>query len=177
MSTLLSVLGLVVLASAAVAGLSAAPWLPTKPSQRRHLVENLEVSPQARIIDLGCGDGSVLFALAKKYPQATCVGYDISLLPLAIAWFRKLIGWRQYANVLIYFGNLFTAKISSFDIIIVFLLAKSYPKLQKKLTAELAPEARVIIEAWPLASLQPTQTIQSPGLLPVYIYTAKTFRD
>jgi len=177
MEFLLSVLVLLVLTSAAVAGLSAAPWLPTKPSQRRHLLDNLFVLPTARIIDLGCGDGSVLFALAQKYPKVTCVGYDISLLPLFIAWARKVIGGRKYKNVHIHFGNLFTAKVASFDIVIVFLLSKCYPKLQKKLTAELAPNARVVMEAWPLEGIAPIEKIQSPGLLPVYIYTAKSFRE
>jgi cyclopropane fatty-acyl-phospholipid synthase-like methyltransferase len=176
MEAVLAIMVLLILCSAAVAGLSAAPWLPTLPSQRRHFVDNLPLKPNQTVVDLGCGDGSLLFALARRHPEAQYIGYDISLLPLAIAWIRKAWSPRAYRNVHIRFGNLFTQDVSQADVIIIFLLGKSYPKLVRRLNNRVKPEARVVVEAWPLPNLEPVETLKAEGLLPVYIYTGATFR-
>jgi trans-aconitate methyltransferase len=176
MEIVLAIIVLAILISAAAAGLSAAPWLPTLPSQRRHLVDHLSVEPGQTLIDLGCGDGSLLFALARRHPDIVCIGYDISLLPLTIAWVRKLVSFKAYRNVHIRFGNLFTQDVSQADIVFIFLLCKSYPKLVSKLETQLQPSARVMVEAWPLPGLEPIETLKAEGLLPVYIYTGTAFR-
>jgi precorrin-6B methylase 2 len=164
------------LISAAIAGYSAAPWLPTLPSQRKHLFDNLKLEPGQKIVDLGCGDASVLFEIARRYPNQICVGYEISFLPLALAWMRKLLYFRAYKNVSIRFGNLFKQDLQSYDVIFVFLLSRCYPKLLTSLKGKVAPHAKIIVEAWPLPGLTPSETIKAEGLLPIYIYTGQDFR-
>lgn len=177
MYIVLAIIVIAVLGSAAIAGLSAAPWLPTLPSQRRHLLDNLKLKDGQTVVDLGCGDGSLLFALARRHPNVICTGYDISLLPLAIAWTRKFISWRAYRNVHIHFGNLFKQDVSRADVIFIFLLDRSYPKLIAFLRGKVKPEAKVIVEAWPLPKLEPVETLKAEGLLPVYVYTGDAFRS
>lgn len=176
MTTVLWVIILAIVISAAVAGVSAAPWLPTKPSQRRHLLANLKLDPGQTVVDLGCGDGSMLFAIAKLHPEVVCIGYDISLLPLALAWLRKLLFFRAYKNVHVRFGDLFKQKIDQADVIFIFLLSKSYPKLIERLKIQIKPQARLIVEAWPLSNIEPQETIKADGLLPVYIYPGEALR-
>lgn len=176
MWTLILLASIIVLGSAAYAGISAAPWLPTLPSQRRHLIENLKLEPGQTVVDLGCGDGSVLFAVGKKHPQVTCIGYDISFIPLALAWIRKVLYSKHTRNVSIRFGNLFTKDISHADIVFVFLLDRSYPRLIQSFATRLKPEAKVVVEAWPFPGFEPIETITGPQLLPVYIYSASSFR-
>lgn len=159
--------------SAAIAGMSAAPWLPTKAKDRNHLLESLKLEPGQKVIDLGCGDGSMLFAVARKFPEVECVGYDISLLPLLFAWGRKLLKPKAYKNVHIYFGNLFKQSVANFDLVFVFLLPKSYPRLVEMLKYYLKDDARVIVEAWPLPHITPVETLKSEGCLPIFIYTGK----
>ncbi len=161
-----------ILISAAYAGMSAAPWLPTKPSQRRHLINNLALSDNDICVDLGCGDGSVLFAAARKFPNTKFIGYDISLLPLMVGWIRKVFGGKKYKNVSLRFGNLFTQNISNATVLFVFLLDKSYPKLIEKFTKELDPKTIIYVEAWPFKEIKPDETLKEEGLLPVYKYKA-----
>lgn len=178
------VLIFVVIASAAIAGVSAAPWVPTKPSQRRKFIDSLPMTGTERIVDLGCGDGSMLFGIARKYPGIHAVGVDISVLPLAIGFTRKIITRLQertatpfpYANVRLRFANLWTTDVRDADLVFVFLMEKAYPKLIKKLAAELGDNARVAVEVWPLPGIEATETLQEEGLLPVYIYTGKQLR-
>lgn len=175
MSTVLWIIFLIVLCSAAIAGWSAAPWLPTLPSQRRHLLANLKLIDGQRVVDLGCGDGSMLFAVARLNPEVICVGYEISLLPLFIAWTRKLMFYKTYRNVHIRFGNLFKQDVRSADIVFIFLLSRCYPKLLTELKGKISPAAKVIVEAWPLPGIEPVETLKAEGLLPVYIYTGEVF--
>lgn len=174
MGQLFFLIFMVLLISAAVAGISAAPWLPTKPSQRRKLLEQLPLTGNERIYDLGCGDGSLLFAIARKYPSVHAVGADISILPLLIGFGRKAL--HPYPNVRLRFANLFTTDVHDADVVFVFLLSKAYPRLKEKFAKELRDDARVVVEAWPLPNIEPTSTIRAEGLLPVYIYEGKQFR-
>lgn len=176
MNIILTLIIAAVLLSAATAGLSAAPWVPTKPKQRRHLIQALDLKDGETCYDLGCGDGTVLFALARKNPNICAIGYDISLLPLAIGKLRKLLGGKKYRNVSIRFGNLFTRDISDANHVFVFLLNKSYPRLRKKFAAELADDANVIVEAWPIKDVEHASEIREDGLLPVFIYRGSSFR-
>jgi len=42
------------------------------------LLEHIEIKPHHRILDIGCGDGSITHALATKVPLGSVVGVDIS---------------------------------------------------------------------------------------------------
>lgn len=161
---------MLVVGSAAIAGISAAPWVPTRSRDRGYLLDNLKLHGNETIIDLGCGDGSLLFDAARRSPGIRGIGYDISLLPLCIAWARKLLFWRTYRPIAIRFGNLFTADITHADVIYIFLLGKAYDRLKEKLAKEMRPEAIVALEAWPLPNCTPFRTLRGENMLPVYIY-------
>lgn len=167
---------LVFVISAAMAGVSAAPWVPTKPSQRKRLLEKLPLSDSKTIIDLGCGDGSMLFAVSRLHPNAPCIGYDISLLPLCIGWIRKVLSHRRYHNVHLRFGNLFHADLANADVIFIFLMAKAYPRLVAMLENVCKDSCRVVIEAWPLENITPTEVLNEENMLKVYIYEGKSFK-
>lgn len=176
MHPLLLLLIILIFGTAAIAGLSAAPWVPTKPKQKKQLIEVVNLPRNAVCYDLGCGDGTVLFALARKHPDAKAIGYDISILPLLIGWTRKLLGGKKYKNVSIRFGNLFKKDVSDADLVFVFLLDKSYARLKEKFRRELKDDANIVVEAWPIKNIQPIREIRQEGLLPIYIYEGSSFR-
>ena len=123
-----------------------------------------------RVVDLGCGDGAFLFAAAQHFPNVDFTGYDISFLPLAIAYLRKLLGWKRYRNVHIRFGNLFAQDISTYDVVFAFLLSKCYPRLKQKLAREMKPNALAVFEAWALDGVTSARTVNHPGVLPIFFY-------
>ncbi|MCR4312200.1 MAG: hypothetical protein NUV56_02870 [Candidatus Uhrbacteria bacterium] len=174
--TVLWIIGGLILFSAAWGCLSAAPWVPTRANQRDQLFKHVSLKPSEVIIDLGCGTGTLLFAAVRAYPGVIARGYEVSLLPLVMGWAHKLSAFTRYRHVSLRFGNLFHAPITDADVITIFLLSSCYPKLIEKLKRELKPTARVIVEAWPLPGLEPSQTIREDKLLPIYIYDAKTIR-
>ena len=59
---------------------------------RRLDANNLEIKNNSVFYDLGCGDGRVLVAFAKKHPAVKMVGVDISFLPYFIAkWHIQVV--------------------------------------------------------------------------------------
>lgn len=173
---IITAIGLVILFSAAAAGMSAAPWLPTRKRERHQLSKNLKLKDSDLVVDLGCGDGTMLFEIARHHKNVTCIGYDISFLPLAIGLLRKLFGGAKYKNVKLRFGNLFNQNIGDATHVFIYLLAKSYPRLKEKFAAELKDDAMVIVEAWPMPEIEPTHVIKEEGALTIYIYSGKAFR-
>lgn len=54
------------------------PYLNTYPRQRYLFRKNLPVHKGSTILDLGCGDGTMLRLFEKEYGCKKAVGYDIN---------------------------------------------------------------------------------------------------
>ena len=60
------------------------PYVPTPRKVVRAMLRHANITPQDHVVDLGCGDGRLLRAVAKRYPvEAT--GVDDSHVLLRIA--------------------------------------------------------------------------------------------
>lgn len=173
---MLLVFAWLVVLSAGIAGFSAAPWVPTKPKETKNLLDNLPMKGSETVYDLGCGSGSMLFALAKRYPHIKAIGYDISLLPLLMGWVRKLLFWHTYRNVHLRFGNLYNVNVTQADVIFIFLMERAYAKLLPVLRKTIRDDARIALEGWPFPQLEPQAAITTPECLPVYIYQGKQLK-
>lgn len=169
---ILFAIGWIIVATAGIAGLSAAPWVPTRKKEMNLLLKNLDVKPGEKIYELGCGTGSIVMALAKAHPTAQFFGYEISILPYLIAKIRSL--WRK--NVHICYKNLFSQSLSDADIVICFLLTKAYDRLAIKFAKELKQDAIVVIEGWPFENIAVKTTLKADKTLPFFIYRGEDFK-
>lgn len=176
MSPLLFFILFVIVGSAAVAGVSAAPWLPTRKKEVDQLISALQKNPPQKIIDLGCGDGRIVFAVARMFPDAICHGVEISVLPYLFCLIRKYARPRLYKNTYFIYKSLYSVPLDSYDAVITFLLSSSYPKLLPKWRKELQSEARLYIEAWPLPETEHIDRIKQGDILPLYVYEAASLR-
>lgn len=162
----------IVIATAAWAGWSAAPWVPSKNKHRKLFLDRMEIKPGDVVYDLGCGTGTVLFDIAQRQPEAKVVGVEISLLPYLIAKIKAT----RFENVTVRYGNLFKTDLSDADIVFVYLLKKAYPKLIKKFAPELKDDAIVAIEAWPIDGIKSFKTLEEKNVLPIFLYRGSAFR-
>jgi SAM-dependent methyltransferase len=70
-----------------------------------------------RILDIGCGDGSMIFELARHYPRAMLVGVDLSAANIRSAEERaRMLGLTQ--RCLFLAGDYMTADIAPSDLIV-----------------------------------------------------------
>jgi SAM-dependent methyltransferase len=122
--------------------LRGAPWLPMRMRAVHKLLALAEVGPNDVVYDLGCGDGRVIVAAAKRF-GARAVG--IEMHPLRVLWCRALIallGLRDRVRVVR--GDFFTHDLSDASVVTCYLLQRTNNKLEGKFRQELAPGTRVV---------------------------------
>ena len=125
-----------------------------------------------KVIDLGCGTGTLLLPLAKEFPEHEFVGYDWDWFVSKIIAFRC----RKLKNVKIIRDNFMNADFKSYDLLLCFLDTKAADDLSLDLNGKLKKSAVVISSAFEIKDMQPSEIIdaKSYGMpLKVYIYGKK----
>ncbi len=109
--------------------LVGAPYLPTLQPQIEAALELAELQPGDRLLELGCGDGRVILAAARRGIAVT--GYELNPLLALIAWLRT----RRYRQkVRIIWGDFWRKPWPPADAMFVFLLDSYMPKLDNKMS-------------------------------------------
>lgn len=160
----------ILLGTMAYAGYSAAPWVPTRARDVQRILRLAKIQPGEKVVDLGCGDGRLVVAAARDF-RAKAVGIDIGIPQYIHAQIMRL---RQPGSVRaqtrIIWGDLFQYNVRDADVVVVYLLSKSYERLVKKFVRELKPGVRVVVEAWPISAWEPAQVDKEIGAVPLYLY-------
>jgi SAM-dependent methyltransferase len=141
------------------------PWVPSSMVIVNRMMEMAEVSPDDVVYDLGCGDGRILVAAARRY-HARAVGIEID--PLRYLWCQFLITvLGQRKRIRIVFGNLFNKDLSEADVVMCYLMPDAMIKLEKKFMQELRPGTRVISNRFTLPTLD---KVREDGEASLYLF-------
>src|SRR5262249_16036907 len=100
--------------------------------EARWLLDQLDIRPGARAIDLGCGPQGVLDLLSERVgPRGSVVGLETSADFVAAA--RKFVANRQLANVEVVQGNAMATKLprESFDVVFARLMLVNVPEPER----------------------------------------------
>ncbi len=122
-----------------------------------------------KVIDLGCGTGTLLLPLAKEFPQHQFVGYDWDWFVCKIIRFRT----RKMKNVQIIRGDFMKAEFKDYDLLLCFLDTKAAEDLSLDLKGKIKDSAVIISSAFELTGMQPSEILdaKSYGMpLKVYVY-------
>ncbi len=116
-----------------------------------------EVTRQDVVYDLGCGDGRIPIAAAKRY-GARGVGVDID--PALVAQARANAK-AEGVEALVEFRveNALTTDVSSATVVTLFLLSSSNEKLKPMLTRQLKPGARIVSHAFSMGREWPADKV------------------
>lgn len=95
----------------------------------KEILSHLELKPKQTIVDLGCGDGSVLIEANRLQPNIKCIGIEKAVFPYILARYKT----RNYKNIKIYRKDVRQYDVTKADIIFIYLL----PNLLKDLTPNL----------------------------------------
>ncbi|MDO8582103.1 MAG: 50S ribosomal protein L11 methyltransferase [bacterium] len=135
-----------------IAVFTGAPFLPTGKKYVEEMVDLAALQPNERFVDLGSGDGRLVIAAAQR--GANAVGYEINPFLVAIARFRI---W--YSGVgdraTIRWQSFWSADFRAADVISIFGITGIMPRLEKKLSVELRPGARVVSYIFSLPNWKP----------------------
>lgn len=149
----LALSGLLLLASWEMAAASEAE--PTRPARKLdvwyvptphevvdRMLDVAKVRPTDVVYDLGCGDGRMVIAAAKKFGTR---GVGVDLDPARIKEARanaKAAGVEKL--VTFHVGDMFETDIREANVVLLYLLPELNRRLKPKLFAELRPGARVV---------------------------------
>ncbi len=147
--------------AAAILGLpqqqSLAPYVPTPHDVVERMLALAEVTKEDVVYDLGCGDGRIPIAAARKY-GARGVGVDIdprrieeSLANARAAGVESLVEFRLQ--------DAMQVDVSPATVVTLYLLSSSNAKLRPILTRQLRPGARIVSHAFSMGPAWPADKI------------------
>ncbi|MBU1179440.1 methionine biosynthesis protein MetW [Patescibacteria group bacterium] len=155
----LLVIASVLLFSAGIAGLLAAPYVPTRKKDVARFLELAQIKKGDIVYDLGCGDGRIL--KSAKSRGARVIGYELSILNYLLCRFRGLE---------MRFKNFFKSNFEDADIVYMFLSKKAHNKMGKVLQSQMKKGSRIICYVWPIDGLKPETIDKLPSRPNLYLY-------
>lgn len=154
----------IVILSFGIGAFIGAPWVPAFEQDFDELLTKAKVGKGTKFIDLGCGNGKVLEAAAKRGADVT--GYEINPVLWLVSWWRV----RSYPNASVWFGNMWGVHLDHYDIVFLFLIHHHMPRMARKLSHSLKPDARVISYVYEFPGVKPTIKTRNS-----FLYRAKAF--
>lgn len=123
------------------------------------------------VYDLGCGDGKIVIAAAKKY-GARAVGIDIDPQRIREAT-DNVRGAGVGDRVTLVLGDIFDPAVSIKDatVVTLYLLPSLNRKLRPRLMSELAPGTRVVSNSFDMGQDWPPERTQQVGNFIIYLWT------
>jgi SAM-dependent methyltransferase len=167
-------LALLVLASQKPAT-NLAPYVPTPPEVVDRMLSLARVGPQDVVYDLGCGDGRIVIAAAKKY-GARGVGVDIdpvrineSLANARKAGVEKLVTFKLQ--------DAMQTDVSDATVVTLYLLSFANVQLRPILEKQLKPGARIVSHNFGMGNWDPDRvdsfTDANGGTRTLYLWRMK----
>jgi SAM-dependent methyltransferase len=163
---MLSIIGIVLLVLIACFGfvlLFGAPYLPTLTTHMEQALDLAELQPGDVLLELGCGDGKVLLAAARRGIRV--VGYELNPLLVLVC---KLRCWRYRQLVTVRWANFWTQDWPEAAAIFVFVLPRMMEKLDKKIVQYKHKPVKLVSFAFEMPDRNPIRQATA-----VYVYDYK----
>jgi hypothetical protein len=147
------------MAASIVPGLAAAaepdlevPYVPTPPALVERMLVLAGVAASDYLIDLGCGDGRIAIAAARRGARALGVDLDPERVAQAVAaaQFAGLANLVRFRR-----EDLFRTAIWEASVIALYLLPAMNLRLRPRLLTELRPGARVVSHNFDMGDWRP----------------------
>ncbi len=131
-------------------------YLSNKPTQDA-VTAIFEQTNGSTFIDLGCGLGDIVSAVAGKSPDARVIGVETAPLSYIIAKLRVLILARR--NAIVRFESIWNTDVSDADVVYAFLSPAPMARLSEKLKAEMKPGSCFISNSFAVPGGEPDEII------------------
>lgn len=150
------------------AAVAAMLSLATGPLERRLRQEGRD--GRALVVDLGAGWGGLSFALARRFPRARVVGYEVSPLPWLVARLRLVL--RPTPNLRFERRDFMAAPLGGAALVTCYLGPGAMARLRPKLEAELASGCQVVSNSFAVPGWAADRVRRADDLyaVPVYRY-------
>lgn len=132
-----------------------APLVGTQRKRLTRMLQLAELTTQDRVIDLGSGDGRLVFG-ATRAGVKQAVGYEIH--PLLVWRSRLFANLFRLPNAHFVRRSFWGVTFTDVDVVFVYQLPRAMIRLAKKFAEELPPGARIISNTFELPGWEPIHT-------------------
>lgn len=143
-------------------------YVPTPHEVVDRMLDEAKVRPTDVVYDLGCGDGRMVIAAAKRFGTR---GVGVDLDPVRIKEARanaKAAGVEKLVEFRV--GDMFETDIREANVVLLYLLPELNRRLKPKLFAELAPGARVVSHDFDMGKEWPPDRYIKLGSDGIYVW-------
>ncbi|XP_017781383.1 PREDICTED: protein FAM173B [Nicrophorus vespilloides] len=145
------------------------PYIPATDVQIKNVLTALG-KREGKLLDLGSGDGRIVFEVATRHPQI--IGHGVELNPWLVLYSR-IDAFKRGKSVSsrtnFFRKNLWKYGISDYDNIVIFGVEQMMADLEKKFIAECKSDCKIIACRFPLPNLKPIRTV-GEGVDTVWLY-------
>ena len=143
---------------------------PSSGKTLRAIAAATENSGTAPIVDLGSGWGTLVAALARKYPHRQVVGYELSSVPWLFSSIRKSVSGLD--NLTLYRRDFLKANLSDASVLTCYLFSGGMDSLKNKLEQDNISDVLIVSSTFALPSSEPLKVIRVKDMYntPVYLY-------
>ncbi len=132
----------------------AIPYVPTSSRAVETMIELAGNVSGKRICDLGCGDGRICIAFAKRGAEAHGFEFNPLLTLVARARARRA---RLQRRVFVYRKNFWQEDLSPYDVITIFGMPSLMNNVGRLLQKNAKPGTLVLAHKFPIPGWQPIQ--------------------
>jgi SAM-dependent methyltransferase len=137
------------------------PFVGSNPENVTRMVELAAPKAGETVIDLGSGDGRIVFAATQNRPGVRGIGVDINAELVtkanAAAKEQKLSDRVQFLH-----QNVFDADLSKVDVIFMWLFPELMRLLRPKILREARPGTRLVAATWDMGAWWPADATDDP---------------
>lgn len=143
--------------------------LPSSRRARQVMLSEIPEGFSGRIVEAGSGWGSLAVPLARRFPEAAVIGYELSPVPLFCSRLRRL---GRCPNLRLIRADFLAVSLAEADLVVCYLFPGAMRTLDEKLRRELRPGARVFSNTFALPGWKPVRVHRLPDIYatPIYIY-------
>jgi len=147
------------------------PYVPSRDDVVDAMLKLADVRPGDVVYDLGCGDGRIVIAAAKKF-GARGVGVDINPMRISEARYNA---HRAGVEKLVEFkvGDLFETDVRGATVVTLYLLPEVNQRLKPILRRDLKPGARVVSHDFSMGADWPPERTEKVGYDTIFLWTIK----
>ncbi len=146
-----------------------APFFFSKKGVIKKSLENIEVVPEMKVYELGCGTAGFLKTVKKKHPDKglRLVGVENFVLALFLLKIQnKVFGHR----IKIINQDIFSMDISDADLVYCFLNVPAMKEVKQKLLPSCSPGTTIISYQFSLPGIKPKEVINYSKRDKIFIY-------
>ncbi len=133
----------------------------------------LKYEKSQKIVDLGCGCGSLLLPLAKKFPQHQFVGIERDIVAYTL---MKVFSYK-YKNIKVVYGNFMKYEWRDYDVFLCYTGNEIATFISQKIKKEAKEKAIIISETFKMPNLYLVKEIDTNTFgIPLKVFVYRVFQ-